>query len=163
MGKRVRAFVDRDQKTVHQVEDGSRELVTVIECVCADGSAIPPSVVYKGARRDLEWGRNNPCDARHVLPLHTITSADTLSSISHSPKGWTDRELGSAWLERDFEPATAARNKTGSYRLLILDGHNSHTTYRFCSFAEKHKLLCYAFPLIRRIAYSLVTWASSVR
>ena len=36
MGKRVCAMVDRDQKTVHQVEDGNQELVTVIECVCAD-------------------------------------------------------------------------------------------------------------------------------
>lgn len=50
-------------------------------------------------------------------------------SILHSPKGWTDQELGSAWLEHDFEPVTAARNKSGGYQLLILDGHNSHTTY----------------------------------
>lgn len=39
----------------------------------------------------------------------------TIHSISHSPRGWTDQELGSAWLEHDFEPTTAARNKTGSY------------------------------------------------
>lgn len=66
VGKRVLALVDRDQKVVQQVEDGNRELVTVIECVCADGTAIPPSVVYQGARRDLEWGRDNPCKARYV-------------------------------------------------------------------------------------------------
>lgn len=64
MGKRVRAFVDRDQKSVTQVEDGDRELVTMIECVCADGTAIRPGAVFKGARRNLEWGRENPCDAR---------------------------------------------------------------------------------------------------
>lgn len=67
-------------------------------------------------------------------------------SISHSPKGWTDQELGSAWLENDFEPVTAARNKSGGYRLLILDGHNSHTTYRFCTFAEKHKIILLCLP-----------------
>lgn len=64
IGKKVRALVDRDQKVVHQVEDGNRELVTVIKCVSADGTSIPPSVVYQGARRDLEWGRDNPCGAR---------------------------------------------------------------------------------------------------
>lgn len=64
MGKRVRAFVDRDQTSVTQVEDGDRELVTMIECVCADGTAIRPGAVFKGARRNLEWGRENPCDAR---------------------------------------------------------------------------------------------------
>jgi hypothetical protein len=64
IGKKVLAMVDRDQKTVQHVEDGNRELVTVIECVCADGTAIPPSVVFQGARRNLEWGRDNPCNAR---------------------------------------------------------------------------------------------------
>ena len=64
LGARVLALVDRDQKTVYQVEDGDRELVTMIECVAADGTAIRPSVVVKGVRRNLEWGRDNPCDAR---------------------------------------------------------------------------------------------------
>lgn len=64
IGQKVLALVDRDQKVVQQVEDGNRELVTIIECVSADGTAIRPSVVFKGARRDLEWGRDNPCDAR---------------------------------------------------------------------------------------------------
>jgi hypothetical protein len=145
MGQRVRAFVDRDQKCVFQVEDGDRELVTIIECISADGHAIRPSVVFKGARRNMEWGRDNPCQARSVISLETPLDAD-LNSISHSPKGWTDQELGSAWLERDFEPATAKRNQTQGYRLLILDGHNSHTTYQFCSFAEKHKIIVLCLP-----------------
>ena len=48
MGKRVHALVNCDQKTVHQVKDGNHELVTIIECVCADWTAICPSVVFKG-------------------------------------------------------------------------------------------------------------------
>lgn len=64
VGGRVLALVDRDQKNVHQVEDGNRELVTFLECPCADGTVLPPTVVFKGARRNLEWGRNNPCGAR---------------------------------------------------------------------------------------------------
>ena len=64
VGKRTLVLVDRDQKNVHQVEDGSRELVTVIETVCADGTALRPCIIFKAKRRDLEWGRNNPCGAR---------------------------------------------------------------------------------------------------
>ncbi|KAJ3484616.1 hypothetical protein NLI96_g5517 [Meripilus lineatus] len=130
IGKRVAAIVDRDQKTVYSVEDGNRELVTVIETTCADGTALRPSFIFKGVRHDLEWGKKNPCNA----------------SILTSPKGWTDQELGSLWLEKDFEPATAARNKTDGYRLLILDGHNSHTTYRFCNFASNHRILIICLP-----------------
>lgn len=64
VGKSVAAIVDRNQKNVQQVEDGNREMVTIIETVCADGTALPPSVIFQGKRRVLEWGKDNPCDAR---------------------------------------------------------------------------------------------------
>jgi hypothetical protein len=64
IGSKVAAFVDRDQRNLYSVEDGNRELVTIIETVSADGFALKPSVIYEGVRRDLEWGRNNPCGAR---------------------------------------------------------------------------------------------------
>jgi len=60
----VAAIIDRDQKEVYSLEDGNRELVTVIETVCADGTALPPSFIFKAARINLEWGRDNPCHAR---------------------------------------------------------------------------------------------------
>ena len=39
-----------------------------------------------------------------------------------------------------------ARNISEGYRLLILDGHNSHCTYQFCSFAEKNKIIILCLP-----------------
>jgi hypothetical protein len=69
VGKRVAAIIDRDQKTVFQVENGNRELVTIIETLCADGTALHPCVIFQGKRRNLEWGRDNPCNARFVLML----------------------------------------------------------------------------------------------
>jgi hypothetical protein len=68
------------------------------------------------------------------------------TSISHSPKGWTDNKLWSAWLEQDFEPAMAKRNKSNGYCLLILGGHNSHTTYQICAFVERHKIIIVCLP-----------------
>lgn len=50
------------------------------------------------------------------------------------------------WIKKDFEPATATRNATGGYRLLILDGHNSHCTYRFCKFAADKKIIIICLP-----------------
>ena len=64
IGGHVHALVDRDQKSVNQVEDGDRKLVTIIECVCADGTVIRPSAIFKGACQNLEWGCDNPCNAR---------------------------------------------------------------------------------------------------
>ena len=64
IGGHVCALVDQDQKSVNQVEDGDHELVTIIKCVCADGTVIQPSAVFKGACQNLKWGCNNPCNAR---------------------------------------------------------------------------------------------------
>jgi hypothetical protein len=67
IGKRIWAIVDRDQKEVQQTENGDCELVTIIETVCANGTSIRPSVIFKGQHRNLEWGRINPCNARFMV------------------------------------------------------------------------------------------------
>jgi len=33
--------------------DGSREFITLLACICADGSFLPPALIYKGASHDL--------------------------------------------------------------------------------------------------------------
>ncbi|KAF7326528.1 DDE-domain-containing protein [Mycena venus] len=131
VGDRIRALVDRDQKVVQKIESGNRDLVTIIECISGIGNALHSSVVFQGQRRDLRWGEDNPGDA----------------SISISPNGWTDQELGALWLEKDFVPASAEYlDNPGDYRLLILDGHNSHCTYCFISFAQKHRIIILCLP-----------------
>lgn len=64
IGAKITAMIDSDQKVAYSIEDGNRELVTVIEAICADGSVLHPSVIFQGQRRNSEWGRNNPCNAR---------------------------------------------------------------------------------------------------
>jgi hypothetical protein len=66
IGARISAIIDRNQQTAYSIEDGNRELVTIIKTICADGSTLHPSVIFQGQRRNSEWGRNNPCNARFV-------------------------------------------------------------------------------------------------
>lgn len=47
IGTRICAFVDHDQKTLNHIQDGSRELVTAIKCISADGTALRPSVIFQ--------------------------------------------------------------------------------------------------------------------
>ncbi|KIM39178.1 hypothetical protein M413DRAFT_75369, partial [Hebeloma cylindrosporum] len=128
--KSVAAIVDRNQKNVQQVENGDREMVTIIESVCTDSTSLPPLVIFQGKRQVLEWGKDNPC----------------VASISISENSWTDRELGSLWLEKDFHPMSQKRNKSGGYWLLIVDGHNSHCTFKFCRIAERHCIIVVCLP-----------------
>jgi hypothetical protein len=61
-------------------------------------------------------------------------------SISVSPNGWTDQELGATWLQNDFGPATWEK-AAGQYCLLILDGHNSHCMFTLCKYATNNKII----------------------
>ena len=48
IGARISDMIDHDQQTLFLIEDGNRELVTVIETICADGSVLHPSVIFQG-------------------------------------------------------------------------------------------------------------------
>jgi hypothetical protein len=48
-------------------------------------------------------------------------------------------------MEKDFERLTKDK-ANGKLRLLILDGHNSHCTYKFCEFAQKHNIVIICLP-----------------
>lgn len=69
-GNKTQVLVDRDQKVVQATEHGNRELVTIIETVCADGTSLPPSVIFEGSRVNAEWGRVNPAGARYVTSCY---------------------------------------------------------------------------------------------
>ena len=63
--ERMKAIVDRDQKTLNHLAQGTRDTITCIETDCADGTTLAPAVIFEGKRRDLSWGTNNPCEARY--------------------------------------------------------------------------------------------------
>ncbi|EJD05306.1 DDE-domain-containing protein, partial [Fomitiporia mediterranea MF3/22] len=128
---KTRVLVDRDQKTVSQIEDGNKELVTIVECICTDGTVLKPLFIMKGARTSPSWGMNNPIHAH----------------IASSQNGWTDQELGSLWLEKVFHPESLRKLESpDEYRLLILDGHNSHCSLRFLGMAEEYHIIILCLP-----------------
>jgi len=42
---------------------GTRENTTVIVTICADGTSIQPTVIFKGAAYQVSWGGDNPLNA----------------------------------------------------------------------------------------------------
>jgi hypothetical protein len=67
VGGRYMAIIDRDQALVYSVEQGNRDLLTVIECVSAKGVAIRPLVIFPGKNIRTSWGIVNPCNASYAL------------------------------------------------------------------------------------------------
>lgn len=104
-------------------QDGNREWVSLIECVCADGGVLKAWYIFKGKVHMKAW--------YEVLKD---------GQIFLSENGWTTNEIELAWLQNCFEPETRARLKE-RYRLLILDEHASHLTSDAIRFAEKNKII----------------------
>lgn len=112
-------------------QDGSREFISLLACVCADGSALPPALIYQGASNDLQ--------SSWIEDLNETNEAYFTSSAN----GWTCDALGLAWL-RLFDRHT--RVKGSRRRLLILDGHSSHINWAFVMLADSLRILIAVLP-----------------
>jgi len=51
------------QKIQHEQGDGNKENITVLVAVCADGSSIPPTIIYKGQSFSTNWHKDNTLQA----------------------------------------------------------------------------------------------------
>ena len=60
--------------------------------------------------------------------------------FSCSNRGWTSDVHGLEWLRRCFEPATREKANR-EWRILTLDGHDSHVTLDFILHCREHKII----------------------
>ena len=103
----------------YQAQPGQQEWVSIIECICEDGSAVSPLMIFKGENLSTTW-----------IPGCVYEDSNDWKFTCNS-KGWTSNKHGLEWLVHCFEPCT--RNKAnGKMRLLILDGHDSHRYEQLC-------------------------------
>lgn len=52
-----------NKKLQHQTRGGTRENTTVIVTIGADGSSLPPAVIFKGQAYQTAWKQENPANA----------------------------------------------------------------------------------------------------
>ena len=63
--------------------------------------------------------------------------------VTSSPSGWTNNDVGLAWLEQVFDRCTKKKARNGrDWRLLILDGHGSHLTEDFLHYCLTQMAKC---------------------
>ena len=112
------------------VQPGNREWVTVIQAINAEGWAIAPFIVVAGQYHLASWYQESN------LP------GDWAIATTHN--GWTDNDTGLEWLKH-FDRHTKARS-TGRYRLLILDGHDSHHSVDFQKYCQDNNIVTLCMP-----------------
>ena len=124
----------KQQRLLGTGQDGSREWITIVATICADGSSLPPALIYKAVSGDLQdsW-------------LQDYDPEEHPSWFASSPNGWTSNELGVSWLQSLFIKETATKAKR-DWRLLIVDGHGSHLTLKFLGICQSHRILLAVYP-----------------
>ena len=117
------------------LQTGNRSWITLIATICADGTYLPPCLIYQGHGnlqtswlQDFEPGKHN-------------------CYFASTPSSFTNEDLAFEWLVNIFDKAT--RKKAGNsrhWRLLWLDGHNSHLNLKFLHWAIENRILVAVFP-----------------
>ena len=137
LGRSKRIFSRRqyERGEVRQArQDGSREWVSLLATICADGTALPPGIIFAS--------KNSTIQSRWVADIevgkHSI-------HVTSSPSGWTNNDIGLAWLEQVFDRYTKAKAQL-RYRLLIVDGHGSHLTQDFIEYCHQNRIILAILP-----------------
>ena len=64
--------------------------------------------------------------------------------IGYAKKGWTTGEIGIEWI-KIFDKQTRTK-ANGQWRLLLVDGHNSHYTRAFLQYARENNIAILCYP-----------------
>jgi hypothetical protein len=112
------------------VQPGNREWATAIACINGEGWDVPPFLVVQGKNHLANWYTDGG------LPNDWV--------IKPTSNGWTNNETGLEWLKH-FEKHTAACTK-GPYRMLVLDGHESHESAEFQEYCKAHNIITLCLP-----------------
>ena len=117
-------------------QDGSREWLTLIGSSCADGTPLPPAIIYQAISGNVQdsW-------------LEEWQPEEQEAYFISSASGWTNEEIGFSWLTTIFDRKTKrkARNSR-DWRALFVDGHSSHLNMRFLDWCHHHRVLVVVYP-----------------
>jgi len=122
------------QKLLGAGQDGSREWITIVATICADGTVLPPLLIFDSTTGSIQdsW-------------VQDFNSNDHQAWFTSSSSGWTSDEIGFKWLEGLFNKETHDKARR-NWRLLFVDGHGSHVTLKFLEWAQQHKILVAVYP-----------------
>ncbi|KAJ1025927.1 hypothetical protein NDA16_002553 [Ustilago loliicola] len=123
---------DGDKAARFKAQPGSREMATVIECIGSGGQILLPLVITKG----------------HI---HTVGEQQWMEGIplswqfAKSINGWSTNNLAMLWLDKVFDANTRPSMRS-EYRLLIVDGHCSHTNLSFVDACWSRRIIPFLLP-----------------
>lgn len=115
---------------VSKIQPGNREWATAITCVSGAGESLAPFLLVQGVNHLASW--------------YTESGLPSTWVVRTTANGWTDNDTSLEWIKH-FNLHTTVRSK-GAYRMLIIDGHKSHTTVEFNDYCKDHYIIPLCLP-----------------
>jgi hypothetical protein len=105
---------------------GNREHITVVEAISADGSVLSPYIILPAKHHQSTW---------------YIDKEDGGFTITMSDSGYINDQLALDWIHLFVK--WSGKRQVGRYRLLLLDGHESHCTREFLTVCKDNMIIPY--------------------
>ena len=102
----------------------------MIQTISALGYILPLFIILAAQYHQVAW--HEECD---LSPTWRIYPTET---------GWTNNDAGLAFIKH-FDQHTASKTK-GQYRLLVLNGHESHHSVEFELYCKSHNIITLCMP-----------------
>ncbi|RYP37684.1 hypothetical protein DL766_001425 [Monosporascus sp. MC13-8B] len=118
MGENFLVLGEAFKKFILLKDAFKRAWISVVACISANGRAFLPLIIFSGVNVQQQWFPDT--EDQPYEDWYFTTSSN----------GWTNTDIGLKWLRKVFIPHTKPANPR-EWRLLIIDGHNSHTTEEF--------------------------------
>ena len=116
------------EKTIRVTASSGRQNITVLATICADGTALPPCIVFKGKRLMQQW-----------IGDPETTPKESIYCVSDN--GWM---TGNVFHEFFVKFVELTKDKRPL--LLILDGHISHTALATLKLAREEQISIVLLP-----------------
>lgn len=115
-----------------KITSGARTWVSILECIKAEGGSLDPLVIFTG---------QSP-QAQHFPPNGNFPHH---WKYTYSLSGWSNTKIAMGWLEKIYLPSTKPDDPR-EWRLLILDGHYTHTGVDFMFECRQNKVRPFYLP-----------------
>ncbi|KAL5637795.1 hypothetical protein ACGC1H_002158 [Rhizoctonia solani] len=116
------------QKAQYKLKHDCLELMTIIECICANGFAMKPTFVHQPGNVGFWWENKD------------------IGCCVATENGWTSDDICEAWFTKVFLPTAVERRVSDAPLVLLLNGHGSHISMQVLDAAYKNGVFIICLP-----------------
>ena len=103
--------------------------VTALICIGADGTALPPYILFLGKSVKSSYALDLPEGSR----------------IYATDLGWMTQEASYFWISTVFIPSLPPKDER-QFIMLLVDGHSSHKEFRTSKFCRQENIILFSLP-----------------